>query len=113
FCLALSPATAEPTTRFMVLVSVAVAPLSANSAANGNEAPGVLEVLPNTEALMVELPSLPWRWMPALPQLVIVLFWISTVTEPLPAERTKMPSELEPVLPTRVLPEMVPLIVPL
>src|SRR4051812_28856475 len=77
FCLAVSPATAEPTTRFIVLVSVAVAPLSANKAAKGKETPGLLAVLPNTEALVVELPSLPCRWMPALPQLVMVLFWIS------------------------------------
>jgi hypothetical protein len=41
--------------------------LSVKSAASGNETPGAVTLLPNTDALMVELPSLPWRWMPALP----------------------------------------------
>src|SRR5215211_7382348 len=82
----------DPTTRFIVDVSVAVPPLSANNAANGKDAPGALTLFPNTVAFVVVLPSLFCRWMPALPQLVIVLFWIRTVAVPDPAQRTKIPS---------------------
>jgi hypothetical protein len=43
----------------------------------GNDAPGAVTLLPKADAFSVALPSLFWKRMPALPQFVIELFWIT------------------------------------
>jgi hypothetical protein len=56
------------------VVGVGGRPFSANSAANGNDAPGAVTLLPKTDTFIGALPSLFCRAMPALPQFVIALF---------------------------------------